>query len=295
MRQRAMLCLTMIGVVLIVAQDATAWPRLRHRRCICAVQGQAPGTVKEPDPTVESVLARWEEASHKCRTLDAKVTVFHYDDVFGQGDRPTITQGRFYYETPNIGRYETSAGGKGTPNDWLRVSEAIVWQGDKTLLINGPERTCWRFSPARLVQAAKTQTAAVTADNAPSGFFAALGRALAQLQHALSGPREFLPLVIDIHADEVRERFHLTLEHGGEEILLKAVPNPSLGHACYREIGVILNAKTYLTHAIQVVLPGGKERVVYVLDDQKVNQTPDDRDQLLNPNLFGFRLVDEGP
>ena len=40
MPQRAILYVTMIGVVLIVAQDAAAWPRVRHRRCTCPPQTQ---------------------------------------------------------------------------------------------------------------------------------------------------------------------------------------------------------------------------------------------------------------
>ena len=65
----------------------------------------SPGNAKEPEPTVDSVLSKWEEASQKCKTLDAKLTVFSYDAVFDDG-HPTITQGRFYYEAPNLGRYE---------------------------------------------------------------------------------------------------------------------------------------------------------------------------------------------
>ena len=66
----------------------------------------SPGNAKEPLPAVDSVLAKWEEASRKCKTLDAKLTVFRYDGIFGDGRQPTITQGRFYYEAPNLGRYE---------------------------------------------------------------------------------------------------------------------------------------------------------------------------------------------
>jgi len=52
------------------------------------------GNAKEPDPTVDSVLAKWEEASQKCKTLDAKLTVWRYDQVFDRDHQPTITQGR---------------------------------------------------------------------------------------------------------------------------------------------------------------------------------------------------------
>ena len=94
------------------------------------------GNAKEPDPTVDSVLAKWEEASQKCKTLDAKLTVFRYDGVFGNG-QPTITQGRFYYEAPNLGRYEIRKTAKGATNDWSNIAEAIIWTGKETLWIDG--------------------------------------------------------------------------------------------------------------------------------------------------------------
>jgi hypothetical protein len=54
---------------------------------------------------------------------------------------------------------------------------------------------------------------------------------------------------------------------------------------------VILNTNTYLTSAIQVTTPNGIDRTVFVLHDQKVNQRPADRDQLINPDLSGLRVT----
>jgi outer membrane lipoprotein-sorting protein len=243
--------------------------------------------------TIDSVLAKWEGASQKCRSLDAKVTRLRYAHVFGQGDRAIIARGRFYYEAPNMGCWEISEEGRGKPND----SSRVVWKGDKTLWINEETRTCLTFSVAKLGELAKPPTASATTGDAPSGSFAffshicgELSRALHYRREALRDPREALPLVIDIHSAEVREWYSLTLDHSGEETLLKAVPKPSLGHGDYREIDVILNAKTYMTDAIQIVLPDSQQRVVFILDDQKVNQRPSDRDRLLNPDLSGFRV-----
>ena len=39
----------------------------------------SPANAKEPAPSVDSILAKWEEASTKCKTLDAKLTVWKYD------------------------------------------------------------------------------------------------------------------------------------------------------------------------------------------------------------------------
>ena len=72
--------------------------------------------------------------------------------------------------------------------------------------------------------------------------------------------------------------------------MLKAIPKTSSGRARYREIDVILNRKTSMTHAIQLVMPDSQERIVFILDEQMVNQRPSDRDRLLNPDLSGFRV-----
>jgi len=42
MPQRTRLYLTSIGIVLIAAQAAAAWPRRHHRRCVCPISRQAP-------------------------------------------------------------------------------------------------------------------------------------------------------------------------------------------------------------------------------------------------------------
>ncbi len=248
--------------------------------------------------TIDSVLAKWDEASQKCRSLDAKATRLRYVHVFGQDDRAITARGRFYYEAPNMGYCEIREGNAGKPND----SSRIVWKGGETLWIDEDARTCLKFSVAKLEELAKPPTAPATAGETPSGSFAFLRRICEPLSRALHdsfaamhNPRDLLPLVIDIHSAEVRERYSLTLDRSGKEILLKAVPKTSSGRADYREIDVILHPKTYMTYAIQVFLPGDQPRVVFVLEDQKVNQRPSDRDQLLHPDLFGLRMVDWGP
>ena len=102
------------------------------------------GNAKEPERSVDSVLAKWDEAARKCKTLDAKLTVYYYDRVFG-GDQPKITHGRFYYEAPNLGRYEIRETTKDTTNDWSSLSEAVIWTGNETLCIDGSTRRCTTY------------------------------------------------------------------------------------------------------------------------------------------------------
>ena len=68
-----------------------------------AIVASGPGRSRcradEPAPSLDTVLAKWQEAAGNCRTLDAKLTVFHYDSVVST-DRPTVQQGRFTMRRP---------------------------------------------------------------------------------------------------------------------------------------------------------------------------------------------------
>ena len=101
----------------------------------------SPVNVEASKPTVDSVLAKWEAASQACKTLDAKLIVWAYDNVFDNG-QPTIKYGRFYYEAPNQGRYEVRTNPAGITNDRSNISEAIIWTDKETLRIDGSRRRC---------------------------------------------------------------------------------------------------------------------------------------------------------
>ena len=53
MLQCKMRYLVAIGLVLIVAQEAAAWPRLRHHRCTCPFERQSPMAVSTTAPSAE--------------------------------------------------------------------------------------------------------------------------------------------------------------------------------------------------------------------------------------------------
>jgi hypothetical protein len=250
--------------------------------------GDLPCFAHDPAANLDSLLAKWEAASQKCRSLDAKVTRIRYS---GRGDRPTIAKGRFYYEAPNLGCFDITERSAGTPSD----SSRIVWKGGETLWINEDAQTCLKFSVAKLGELTKPPRAP-TGDT-PSGslsFFAGtydeLWGGSHDLWKVLYDPRIALPLVIDIRSPEVDQRYSLSLVRGGEEIRLKAVSKLPSGRADYGEIDVILNAKTYMTYAIRMALPDSQQQVVFILDDQKINQRPSDREKLLNPDLSGLRV-----
>jgi hypothetical protein len=252
--------------------------------------GDFPASPAEAVPTVESVLAKWEEASNKCQSLDAELTVFHYDSLKFGGERSTVERGRFYYEAPNIGYLRIGDSAAERTARGPLPSELIVWNGKETLHIDGSNRTCTRYAAEDLRMPSDPPVVESPSCPTLSEPFRVWFLGLFWL---LERPQNRLPLAVDIHAVDVRERFEVAIERSDkEEIELKATPKLRPEKSLYREVRVIVRTNTYSTYAIQVTSANGMYRAVFVLDAQKVNQRPADRDQLLSPDLSGLRVTD---
>ena len=132
------------------------------------------------------------------------------------GERPNISQGRIYYEQPNIARYEIREGGNGKVNDWLALPEVWLWNGKETLWIDGRTRECRRYDWVDL------QAMQGNAGRKSLLFFAPF---LAPIIVRLQRPQEAWPLLIDIRAADMRQQFDVTVEgRNNKEILLRALP-----------------------------------------------------------------------
>jgi len=106
----------------------------------------------------------------------------------------------------------------------------------------------------------------------------------------MQSPQRCFPLLVDIRAADVEKRFDVTLVPHDGDVWLKALPKQRRDQRLYREVDVILDAKTHLTSAIRLIPAGGNAYTVVQLTETKVNQRPSDRDQLLNPDLSGLQV-----
>jgi hypothetical protein len=250
----------------------------------------------ESRTSLNAVLAKWESASQKCKSLDAKLTIWHYDGVF-HDDKPTIEHGRFYYESPGIGRLQIGNTGDEKADDWNGLSEVIVWNGDSTLTIDPRSLICVQYSKAAMHAA--LDAAEKNGDKPDGGWLGQLfsGFGVALANHYIS-PQRCLPLVVDIRGDDLRARFDLTIDQRDGRPCITAVPNRKAERECYSKIEVLLDAKTNMTSAIQVFSIKGphhardglaagtqSDRIVYELSSVKINQRPSDRDRLLDPDV----------
>jgi hypothetical protein len=171
----------------------------------------------DPAPTVDEVLSKWEAASKKCQSFDSKVVRCRYDGVFSNNDKPDVSHGRFYYEAPNAMRFELWKGKTQPTNDWSNVSEAYVWKGDETLCIGGSRigldrRMIEVMLPARCTRIS-WPTGWKPLEKTPSksgwGLFDFDFSGLRRLAH---DPREVFPVVVEINAAVIRDRYTLSLE-----------------------------------------------------------------------------------
>lgn len=194
--------------------------------------------------------------------------------------------GRFYYETPHAGFCQIWGSGEEAVSFASQDSETTIWRDQETLLLSGRAHTCAIYSRASLKPYLSGD--GLRSDNAWQRFFGTLGNAVARY---LDSPQEAFPLMVDVRASDVRQRFDVTMERNGDEIVLKAVPKGSADKAVFRDIRVMLSAKTYMTRATEVNWSDGRSRVVCVLDDQRVNQRPKEHDALLAPDLSGFDVT----
>ena len=182
----------------------------------------------KPDPAVESVLAKWEDASKKCRSLDAKVTVYRYDPVF-RDNNPIISHGRVYYEAPNFARYEIGIEegqhGKAT-GSWRsqETPETIVWTDNGLFYIDHRDKTC-RFSSSEGIQFARKRLEQMPENSVWERFCKKLSQAILWPTQ-FTKPDDVLFLNTDTHAKQ--QRFDFTAENREGKIMVKAVPKGAL-------------------------------------------------------------------
>ena len=220
----------------------------------------------EAEMPLDTFLAKWEQASADCRTLDATITVFDYNPIF-RGDEPEVGRGRFYFERPNTGRFEADS-----------FDNVIVWQDQQSLLITPSTHTVERISLSDF--------------NAlgiePKTMFA---RLLCRILIPLRSPQDLLPLVVDINSSQIEQRFDVVLARLTGDYLLTAVPKNKADKAMFQKIKVIVDRETLLTNAIQMVAPSGNSRRSIVFDEVRINETPVDRHALINPDLAGYKSI----
>jgi hypothetical protein len=236
---------------------------------------------EEPDLTLDSVLEKWEKASQECKILDTKLTMFRYDR-FVSVVKPKIEYGRFYYEYPTVGRIDIGKTPVTEANNWPALQYSYLWNGKESLRIDPKKCVCEKV-PIEKIQE--------YLENPPQGFLARMGYDIGLALSPPLRPQMLWPLMIDVRAEDIRKDFDVSFSRQNNELLITAIPKKNTPvQKSYSRIRVLLDSTTFRTIGVQYVYLGDKEVNSVALYEQKINEQPSDRDQLIEPDLSGFRV-----
>jgi outer membrane lipoprotein-sorting protein len=249
------------------------------------------------DVSLETVLTKWGEAARNVHTLEAEVTRWHYDHAF---DEVTIQRGRFCFKKPNHGRYELDAANKsdtdkitisGRPHRFTKADPILlVWTGGRTLLIEPRKKSYFAWTNNELREA-RTHIRELHA-NANANAFQRFFGMLASWPVWCASPPEFLPLLVTRDPTEFKDRFELAVAQE-DYVSITAVPKRPEDKARFRKIIVLVDARTNLPFASQLLDPSGHTETVHLFENIRLNQHPDDHDALLDLRLDGFRQINK--
>ncbi len=247
---------------------------------------------------VDKVLQSWQQASEECRVFDAEITRIEYDRSFGKSRK---TKCRFYYEAPGFGRLDiggsdaVEAWRHNHPNpnlilDWRR-KQSLIWSGDGLMIVDWDEKQYSDWTVAELASMEERLVEALKELSGWTNWFVML----AHWPALFSRPDSALPMVVNIRAERLRNRFNFTVEKVDGDFWLTAVPRHAMDKARFREIVIILDGQSFITKAIKLVRQDGNQEIVWVLGDPKINESPADRDRLLNPDIGKLRRANAIP
>ncbi|QDT72393.1 TIGR03009 domain-containing protein [Lacipirellula limnantheis] len=206
------------------------------------------------------LLKMWEESSAKVNTFNSDFERWEYDGVFGPGaETPLIkANGTLSFSKPDKGSFKIDSISRWTkadaqnpdvkvPGDWLpkpdEIGEHWVCDGKAVYEYNHRDK----------------QLVVVGIPEEMRG------------QKIVDGP---LPFLFGAEANKLMERYWIRSRQSDPSMIwLEAYPRWQSDAANYDMVDVMLDRKTMQPKAIQVRLPGGQQRHVYMFKDAKVNET----------------------
>lgn len=238
---------------------------------------------EEAELTLDSVLEKWEKASQECKILDMKLALFQYDSTFPTA-KPDRMYGRFYYEDPNTARLDFSKKSNFKTNEWSAIEDCIIWKGTEAQRISTKSHAYFQM-PIDKIQEAQEQPI-----QGFWGFYAKLWTAMLPPPR----PQSQFPFLVDVRTEDIRKQYDISFERNdnviGGDILLTAIPKKSARSPFSdSKIRVIFDSWSYRIKGIQYISSHGTLSVVPY--DQKFNEKPGDRDQLIEPDLSGFHQI----
>lgn len=211
---------------------------------------------------VLQVLRMWENESAKINTFSAKFDRLEYDEVWGPGGSQAykIGKGTLSYSKPDKGSFKIDEISRWEKDDPQNVDPAapgkFIEQKDEV----GEHWVC----DGKAVFEYDSRNKQLVVNPIPEAM---------RGQNIVDGP---LPFLFGAKTEKMVARYWIrTIQSDPASIRLEAFPQWQADAANYERVEVMLDRKSMQPGAIQVHLPGGKQRHVYVFHDAKVNGTID--------------------
>jgi TIGR03009 family protein len=204
---------------------------------------------------VDQILKMWEESSTKIKTFDCKFERWEYDPVFGPGnDIPSIkSHGQLTYSKPDRGSFKI--------NDIYRYVRQEQNQPGEYVLQEHEVGEHW-VCDGKAVYEYKHDKKQLVVQALPPQL---RGTAI------VDGP---LPFLFGAEAEKLKARYWLRVKQSNATtIWLEAYPRGQTDAANYHHVEVMLERKKMMPEAIQVHMPNGRSRAVYMFQDPTVNGT----------------------
>lgn len=209
-------------------------------------------------PELDLILTNWERAGQITQRLEGKHRRYIYDFVFNV---EKWSEGEFYYEAPDKGRID--------------LNEPDGFVAGKVRERNGKPFAIQKDKPERWV-CDGTQVVAIDEDR--KEYQRIPIPVESRGQNIADGP---LPFLFGISKKKIVMRYNITLHddpaEGGQhdlkagKIHLRVQPLWQQDAANWQTAEIMLDAKTYLPHAIRLIHPGGNAETVYVFYEVKRN------------------------
>jgi TIGR03009 family protein len=204
---------------------------------------------------VDQILQQWENQSATVKTFDCKFERWEYDPVFGPGDEtPMIkSKGQLTYSKPDKGSFKIDEIFRYIQKDQSQPGDYVLQEHEV-----GEHWVC----DGKAVYEYKHDKKQLVVQPLPEDM---RGKSI------VDGP---LPFLFGAEADKLKDRYWIrTKQSDDATIWLEAYPRTQADAANYHHVEVMLDRKTMMPNAIQVHMPNGRSRAVYMFQDPKVNGT----------------------
>ena len=247
-------------------------------------QTKAEAPAQPANPALDKILEDWYASSKNIKKLEGEHIRFVYEYTFG-----TVKQaeGEFYYEAPDKGRIDLS----GTKvKDGSEVDKASAIDGKPLkfkVQSDTPER--WVCDGKQVLQIFDAKKEVMQFSIPPEG----------QGQNIMDGP---LPFLFGMPPEKAHQRYLLRLiKQTPQTCVIQALPKWQQDAANYKWAVIMLEPKTMLVQAVQMIDPAETTETVYTFP--KITKNPSKPlsaflripgSDPFKPNLKGYKFLTAG-